>query len=77
MIASRTMPTVAGLPVPLAGDGLPVRCLDGTERPYLSFDAAASTGALPAVPYRQDRLTGDYLPDASAVSASLREEPGP
>lgn len=33
----------------LAGDGLPVLCVDGTERPYLSFDAAASTGALPAV----------------------------
>jgi selenocysteine lyase/cysteine desulfurase len=43
------MPMVAGLPVPLAGDGLPVLCADGTERPYLSLDAAASTGALPAV----------------------------
>jgi selenocysteine lyase/cysteine desulfurase len=40
---------VARLPVPLAGDGLPVLCVDGTERPYLSFDAAASTSALPAV----------------------------
>ncbi len=36
-------------PVPLVGDGLPVPCTDGTERPYLSMDAAASTAALPAV----------------------------
>jgi len=33
-------------PVPLVGDGMPVPCADGRERPYLSFDAAASTGAL-------------------------------
>jgi hypothetical protein len=26
-----------------------VPCVDGTDRPYLSLDAAASTGALPAV----------------------------
>jgi selenocysteine lyase/cysteine desulfurase len=32
--------------VPLVGDGMPVPCADGRERPYLSFDAAASTGAL-------------------------------
>ena len=37
------------LPVPLVGDGLPVTCADGRERPYLSCDAAASTAALPAV----------------------------
>jgi selenocysteine lyase/cysteine desulfurase len=36
-------------PVPLVGDGAPVVCADGTERPYLSLDAAASTGALEAV----------------------------
>ena len=36
-------------PVPLVGDGMPVPCVDGTERPYLSFDAAASTGALSPV----------------------------
>src|SRR5215470_2742784 len=36
-------------PVPLVGDGTPVPCVDGTERPYLSFDAAASTGALSPV----------------------------
>ena len=33
-------------PVPLVGDGRPVPCVAGTERRYLSFDAAASTGAL-------------------------------
>jgi selenocysteine lyase/cysteine desulfurase len=37
------------LPVPLIGDGLLVPCVDGTERPYLSFDAATSTSALPQV----------------------------
>ena len=36
-------------PVPLVGDGLPVPCADGTERPYLSMDAAASTAALAPV----------------------------
>jgi selenocysteine lyase/cysteine desulfurase len=37
------------LPATLVGDGLGVPCVDGTERPYLSFDASASTSALPAV----------------------------
>jgi selenocysteine lyase/cysteine desulfurase len=37
------------LPAALVGDGLWVPCMDGTERPYLSFDAAASTNALPKV----------------------------
>ena len=36
-------------PVPLVGDGALVRCADGTERPYLSLDAAASTAALEPV----------------------------
>jgi len=39
-------PRIPAPPVPLVGDGMPVPCVDGTERPYLSFDAAASTGAL-------------------------------
>src|SRR6516165_7971866 len=39
-------PRVLAPPVPLVGDEMPVPCVDGTERPYLSFDAAASTGAL-------------------------------
>ena len=37
------------LPAALVGDGLRVPCMDGTERPYLSFDAATSTSALPQV----------------------------
>lgn len=36
-------------PVPLVGDRVLVRCADGTERPYLSLDAAASTAALEPV----------------------------
>jgi len=34
------------VPVALAGDALEVPCADGAQRPYLSFDAAAATGAL-------------------------------
>ena len=41
-----------GLDVRLVGDGLGVACVDGIERTYLSLDAAASTGALPAVASR-------------------------
>jgi len=44
-----TPPRALAPPVPLVGDGMPVPCVDGTERPYLSFDAAASTGALSQV----------------------------
>src|SRR5262245_5717128 len=33
----------------LVGDGRPVPCVDGHDRPYVSFDAAASTSALPRV----------------------------
>src|SRR5581483_6455739 len=36
----------------LVGDGMEVPCVDGMERPYLSFDAAASTAALPVVAER-------------------------
>ena len=39
-------PRAPAPPVPLVGDRTAVPCVDGTERPYLSFDAAASTGAL-------------------------------
>lgn len=45
------------------GDGLPVPCLDGSERPYLSLDAAASTPALPAVARRVE----EFLPSYSSV----------
>jgi selenocysteine lyase/cysteine desulfurase len=40
-----------------------VPCVDGTDRPYLSLDAAASTSALPAVSARVD----DFLPWYSSV----------
>jgi selenocysteine lyase/cysteine desulfurase len=43
------MTTAPRVPVALVGDGVPVPCVDGHERPYLNLDAAASTGALPAV----------------------------
>ena len=36
-------------PASLVGDGDLVPCIDGTDRPYLNLDAAASTPALPAV----------------------------
>src|SRR6266851_3978737 len=51
------------LPVALVGDGLVVPCLDGTDRPYLNLDAAASTNALPAVAARVD----EFLPWYSSV----------
>ena len=41
--------TTVGLPIALTGDGQQVPCVDGTQRPYLSFDAATSTGALAGV----------------------------
>ncbi|MGI8792167.1 MAG: aminotransferase class V-fold PLP-dependent enzyme [Acidimicrobiales bacterium] len=47
----------------LVGDGQLVPCVDGTERPYLSLDAAASTGALPAVARRVE----EFLPWYSSV----------
>lgn len=37
------------LPVRLVGDGIPVPCADGTERPSIGLDSAASTPAMPAV----------------------------
>lgn len=53
----------ATLPVSLVGDGDPVPCIDGRQRPYLNLDAAASTGALPAVA----RRVADFLPLYSSV----------
>ncbi|HWC10226.1 MAG TPA: aminotransferase class V-fold PLP-dependent enzyme, partial [Acidimicrobiales bacterium] len=49
--------------VELVGDGLPVPCVDGEDRPYLSLDAAASTPALRAV---ADRVH-EFLPVYSSV----------
>ncbi|HYB47959.1 MAG TPA: aminotransferase class V-fold PLP-dependent enzyme [Streptosporangiaceae bacterium] len=50
-------------PVPLVGDGVPVACADGTERPYLSMDAAASTAALGPVLARVQ----EFIPWYSSV----------
>ena len=50
-------------PVPLVGDGIPVPCADGTERPYLSLDAAASTAALGPVLARVE----EFLPWYSSI----------
>ena len=55
---SRLGPSVA-----LVGDGLQVPCVDGVERPYVSLDLAASTGALPAVAER----VREFLPWYSSV----------
>jgi selenocysteine lyase/cysteine desulfurase len=52
-----------GVDIELVGDGLPVPCLDGVERPYLNLDAAASTSALPAVAER----VAEFLPWYSSV----------
>jgi selenocysteine lyase/cysteine desulfurase len=41
--------TNTAVPAALVGDALPVPCVDGTDRPYLPFDAASATGALPQV----------------------------
>jgi selenocysteine lyase/cysteine desulfurase len=51
------------LPMPLVGSGMPVMCADGTERPYLSMDAAASTAALGQVAAR----VLEFLPWYSSV----------
>jgi len=54
---------MAELGIRLVGDGAPVPCVDGVEKPYLSLDAAASTPALPAVAAR----VADFLPSYSSV----------
>src|SRR5438552_1414328 len=51
------------IPSPLIGDGLPVPCVDGVERPYLNLDSAASASALPAVARRVE----EFLPWYSSV----------
>jgi len=47
----------------LVGDGVDVPCLDGTTRPYVNLDNAASTNALPDVAAR----VADFLPWYSSV----------
>ncbi len=51
------------LPIALVGDGQDVPCVDGSARPYLNFDAAASTSALPDVA----EAVADFLPKYSSV----------
>jgi selenocysteine lyase/cysteine desulfurase len=64
-------------PVALAGDALEVPCVDGGQRRYLSFDAAAATGALPSVLdavhafvpwYASAQGAAGYKSQASAIS---------
>lgn len=54
---------MTALPVRLCGDELVVPCVDGTDRPYLSLDSAASTAALPTVVERVQ----DFVPWYSSV----------
>ena len=56
-------PATRTLPVALVGAELPVPCVDGTDRPYLSLDAAASTSALPDVAAAVE----EFLPWYSSV----------
>jgi len=58
-----TQPRTGAGPIALVGDGVPVPCVDGRDRPYLNLDAAASTSALPAVA----RAVEDFLPWYSSV----------
>ena len=71
----RIMSIVA--PVALAGDELEEPCADGGQRRYLSFDAAAATGALPSVLdavqafvpwYASVQGAAGYKSQASAIS---------
>ncbi|MCU4185275.1 aminotransferase class V-fold PLP-dependent enzyme [Acidiferrimicrobium sp. IK] len=55
-------PHAAGL-AQLVGDDLAVPCVDGIERRYTNLDAAASTGALPAVASR----VAEFVPWYSSV----------
>jgi len=47
--ASSVGPYVPAAPARLVGDGMVVPCLDGSERPYVNLDSAATTSALPEV----------------------------
>jgi selenocysteine lyase/cysteine desulfurase len=53
-------PGAADLGVRLLGDDLVVPCIDGSQRRYVSLDAAASTGALPAVAARVQEMLPWY-----------------
>ena len=58
------------LPAALVGDGDPVPCVDGVDRPYLNLDAAASTAALPAVARRGRRRSCRSTPACTAAPAT-------
>jgi cysteine desulfurase/selenocysteine lyase len=47
----------------LVGDGVAVPCVDGSQRPYVNLDAAASTSPLPVVAERVEA----FLPWYSSV----------
>ena len=51
----------------LVGDDLTVACVDGTERRYLAFDAAASTPALPVVAQRVTEPPEDGKANAALI----------
>jgi selenocysteine lyase/cysteine desulfurase len=53
----------SGPPVALVGDAEAVECVDGNQRPYLSFDAAASTAPLRSVV----EAVEDFLPWYSSI----------
>ncbi|HVM07734.1 MAG TPA: aminotransferase class V-fold PLP-dependent enzyme [Acidimicrobiales bacterium] len=57
------MSSTSQLPLRLVGDGLPVPCVDGTERPSIGLDAAASTPALPSVA----DAVAEFLPWYSSI----------
>jgi len=57
------VPQANGPLVTLVGRDCRVPCVDGTERPYVDLDAAASTGALPAVA----DAVNEFLPVYSSV----------
>src|SRR5581483_9696928 len=59
----RLMSDDAVAPVRLTGDDVAVPCIDGTERRYVSLDAAASTSAFAAVATR----VAEFLPRYSSV----------
>jgi len=59
-VDSATVQTSVDPPARLVGDDLVVPCVDGTERRYVGLDAAASTGALPAVMDAVERFVPTY-----------------
>lgn len=52
--------TVPSAPARLVGDGTAVPCIDGSDRPYVNLDFAASTSALPEVVEAVARFVPGY-----------------